>query len=76
MVCSEYYVFEKSTEALSLFRKHQSESVSLLMADAVTSACKDTRDRRVSAKLVPTFADRRVSHVQCGRSPTALISVF
>jgi hypothetical protein len=33
-------------------------------------------DRCLSAKLVPTFADRRVSHGQCGGSPTAVISVF
>jgi hypothetical protein len=33
-------------------------------------------DRRLSAKLVPTFADRRVSHGECGGSPTAVISVF
>jgi hypothetical protein len=30
----------------------------------------------LSAKLVPTFADREVSHGQCGGSPTAVISVF
>jgi hypothetical protein len=33
-------------------------------------------DRRLSAKLVPTFADRGVSHGQCGESPKAVISVF
>jgi hypothetical protein len=33
-------------------------------------------DRRLSAKLVPTFADLGVSHGQCGGSPTAVISVF
>jgi hypothetical protein len=33
-------------------------------------------DRRVSAKLVPGFADRGVSRGQRGRSPTAVISVF
>jgi hypothetical protein len=33
-------------------------------------------DRRLSAKLVPTFADRRVLHSQRGGSPTAVISVF
>jgi hypothetical protein len=33
-------------------------------------------DRRLSAKLVPTFADTGVSHSQCGGSPTAVISVF
>jgi hypothetical protein len=33
-------------------------------------------DPRLSAKLVPTFADRGVSHGQCGGSPTAVISVF
>jgi hypothetical protein len=32
--------------------------------------------RRLSAKLVLTFADREVSHGQCGGSPTAVISVF
>jgi hypothetical protein len=31
-------------------------------------------DCRLSAKLVPTFADRGVSRSQCGRSPTAVIS--
>jgi hypothetical protein len=30
----------------------------------------------MSTKLVPTFADRGVSHGQCGESPTAVISVF
>jgi hypothetical protein len=30
----------------------------------------------LSAKLVPTFADRRVSHGQCGGSPRAVISVL
>jgi hypothetical protein len=30
----------------------------------------------LSAKLVPTFADRRVLHGQCGGSPTAVISVL
>jgi hypothetical protein len=34
------------------------------------------RDRRLSAKFVPTFADRGVSHSQCGGSPTAVISDF
>jgi hypothetical protein len=29
----------------------------------------------LSAKLVPTFADRGVSHGQCGVSPTAVILV-
>jgi hypothetical protein len=29
----------------------------------------------VSAKIVPTFADRGVSHGQCCGSPTAVISV-
>jgi hypothetical protein len=33
-------------------------------------------DRRLSAKLVPTFAYRRMSHGQCGGSPTAVISVL
>jgi hypothetical protein len=33
-------------------------------------------NRRLSAKLVPTFADRGMSHGQCGGSPTAIISVF
>jgi hypothetical protein len=33
-------------------------------------------DRRLSAKLVPTFADRGLSHGQRGGSPTAVISVF
>jgi hypothetical protein len=33
-------------------------------------------DSHLSAKLVPTFADRGVSHGQCGGSPTAVISVF
>jgi hypothetical protein len=30
----------------------------------------------MSAKSVPTFEDRGVSHGQCGGSPTAVISVF
>jgi hypothetical protein len=34
------------------------------------------RDRRLSAKLVPNFADRRVSRSQRGGSPTTVISVF
>jgi hypothetical protein len=33
-------------------------------------------DCRLSAKLVPTFADRGMSHGQCGGSLTAVISVF
>jgi hypothetical protein len=33
-------------------------------------------DRRLSAELVPAFADRRVSRNQRGRSPKAVISVF
>jgi hypothetical protein len=33
-------------------------------------------DRRLSAKLVVTFADRRVLRSQCGGSPRAVISVF
>jgi hypothetical protein len=33
-------------------------------------------DRRLSAKLVPAFADRRMSRSQRGVSPTAVISVF
>jgi hypothetical protein len=33
-------------------------------------------DRRLSVKLVPTFADRWVSHGQCCGSPTAVISIF
>jgi hypothetical protein len=32
-------------------------------------------DRRLSAKLVPTFADRGVSRSQRGRSPSAVISI-
>jgi hypothetical protein len=35
-----------------------------------------TSDRRLSSKLVPTFADRGVSHSQGGGSRTAVISVF
>jgi hypothetical protein len=34
------------------------------------------RDCRLSAKLVPTLADRGVSRSQRGGSPTAVISVF
>jgi hypothetical protein len=33
-------------------------------------------DRRLSAKLVPTFADREVSRGQLGGFPMAVISVF
>jgi hypothetical protein len=33
-------------------------------------------DRRFSAMLLITFADRGVSRDQCGESPTAVISVF
>jgi hypothetical protein len=33
------------------------------------------RDRRLSAKLVPTFADRGMSRSERGGSPTAIISV-
>jgi hypothetical protein len=33
-------------------------------------------DRSLSAKLVPTFADRGVSRSQRGGSPTAVFSVF
>jgi hypothetical protein len=33
-------------------------------------------DRRLSAKLMPTFTDRGVSHGQCDGSPTAVISNF
>jgi hypothetical protein len=33
-------------------------------------------DRRLSSKLVPTFADRGVSRSQRGLSPTAVISIF
>jgi hypothetical protein len=33
-------------------------------------------DRQLSAKLMQTFADRGVSHDQCGGSPTAVISVY
>jgi hypothetical protein len=33
-------------------------------------------DRHLSAKLVPTFADRGVSRSQRGGSPTAVIPVF
>jgi hypothetical protein len=33
-------------------------------------------DRRMLAKLVPTFADRGVSHGHCSGSPTAVISFF
>jgi hypothetical protein len=33
-------------------------------------------DRGLSAKLVPTFAHRGVSHGRCGRSSTAVISAF
>jgi hypothetical protein len=33
-------------------------------------------DPRMSATLVPTFADRRMSHGQCGGFSTAVISVF
>jgi hypothetical protein len=33
-------------------------------------------DRRFLAKLVQTFADRGVSHIQRGGSPMAVISVF
>jgi hypothetical protein len=29
-----------------------------------------------AAKLVPTFAERGMSHGQCDGSPTAVISVF
>jgi hypothetical protein len=35
-----------------------------------------TERPRLSAKLVPTFADRGLWHDQCGGSPTAVISVF
>jgi hypothetical protein len=33
-------------------------------------------DRRLSAKLIPTFADRGVQRSQRGGSPAAVISVF
>jgi hypothetical protein len=33
-------------------------------------------ERRLSAKLVPTFADRGVSRNHLGGSPTAVISVY
>jgi hypothetical protein len=33
-------------------------------------------DRILSAKLVPTFADKGVSHSLHGRSPAAVISIF
>jgi hypothetical protein len=33
-------------------------------------------DRRLSAKIMPTFADRGVSHGQCGGSPTAIVLVI
>jgi hypothetical protein len=35
-----------------------------------------SRDWRLSAKLVPTFSDRGVSHSQRGRHPTAVTAVF
>jgi hypothetical protein len=34
------------------------------------------RDRRLSAKSMPTFADRSVSRGQRGGFPTAVISIF
>jgi hypothetical protein len=43
-------------------------SVALVMSELYRSS-----DRRLSAKLVPNFADRGVSHGQCGGSPTAVI---
>jgi hypothetical protein len=33
-------------------------------------------EHRLSAKLVPTFADRRMSHSQHSRPPMDVISVF
>jgi hypothetical protein len=41
-----------------------------------TSELYQPSDRRLSAKLVPAFLDRRVSRSQRGRSPTVVISVF
>jgi hypothetical protein len=49
----------------------QSNSVALVRERNIP-----TERRRLSAKLVQTFADRGVSHGQCGGSPTALISAF
>jgi hypothetical protein len=49
---------------------------SALGAFALTNAVSLVRDRSLSVKLVPTFADREVSHGQCGGSPTAVISLF
>jgi hypothetical protein len=41
-----------------------------------TSELYRPRSRRLSAKLVPTSADRGVLLSQCGRSPTAVMLVF
>jgi hypothetical protein len=42
--------------------------------DSASELCRPS-DRRLSAKLVLTFADRRVSRSQRGGSPTAVISI-
>jgi hypothetical protein len=41
-----------------------------------TSELYQPSDRRLSVKLVPTFADGRVSRSQRGWSPTAVVSIF
>jgi hypothetical protein len=49
----------------------QTNSVSLVRKRTIS-----TKRSRLSAKLVPTFADREVSRSQRGVYPTAVISVF
>jgi hypothetical protein len=44
--------------------------------DLVRERTIPTERPRLSAKLVPTFADRGVSRNQRGGSPTAVISVY
>jgi hypothetical protein len=47
------------------------------LTNSVALVCErtiPTSDRCLSARLVPTFADRGVLHGQCGGSPTAVIA--
>jgi hypothetical protein len=63
-------------------KRHVGEAHSVLTTNEQTpwpesaSELYQPSDRRVSAKLVPTFADRGVSRSQSGGSLTAVISVF
>jgi hypothetical protein len=71
-----FYELSPLSEIQMSYNEYRHISGDLTNSVALVRERNIPRDRRLSAKLMPTFADRGVSHGQCGGSPTAVILVF